>query len=119
VLEEPRDFLGYLLAHAIENQLQDPEFISRVKTWKMTVVLETNYYPLTMVFDNGLKIIRKAVENPTLIVKISMDTINQIIKEECSPLKAFFKGNIKVKGLFRHPIAMKRFYGLLTSGLRG
>jgi putative sterol carrier protein len=119
VLEEPRDFVGYLLAHAVEKQLQDSTIKSKVRTWKMEIVLQTNYYPVTMIFDNGVKIIREAVESPTLIVKISMDTISQIIKGECSPIKAFLKGDIKVKGMFRHPIAMKRFYGLLMSGLRG
>ena len=119
MLDEPRDFVGYLLAHALEQRLEDPDINSKVKTWKMTVNVETDYYPLSIRFDNGLRITRDIVDHPTLSVIISMDTMSQIIKEECSPLKAFLSGDIKVKGMFRHPLAMKRFYSLLIGALKG
>jgi putative sterol carrier protein len=119
VLDEPRDFVGYLLAHVVEQRLEDPNINSKVKTWKMTVNVETNYYPLSMIFDNGLRITRDIVDSPTLSVSISMDTISRIIKEEYSPIKAFLNGDIKVKGMFSHPLAMKRFYSLLIGALKG
>lgn len=119
MLEEPTDFVGFLFAHTVSKQLENPEIESRVRNWKMTVVVDTNYYPVTIEFNDGVRIIRKFIDNPTLIVKISMDTISHIIKGELSPFRAFLSGDIKVKGMFRHPLALKRFYGLIIGTLKG
>jgi len=119
VLDEPKDFIGFLMAQLISRQFKDPNLESRVKGWKMTVVLATDYYPVTLTFNRGVRFSIGAARDATLTVEMSFDTIIRLVMEETSTIKAFLKGEIKAKGMFRHPVAMKRFYGLLNAALKG
>jgi hypothetical protein len=119
VIEEPKDFLGFLLHTLINKQLENPDVSSDVKTWNMTVVLDTNYYPITIAFDNGVSISKHAIENPTLKVALSLDTVIRLAMNETSIVKAVMKREIKITGLLRHPKAVMKFYGLLSSILKG
>ena len=119
MLDEPKDFIGYLMAQLISRQLEDPKLESRVKGWKMTVVLATDYYPVTLTFDKGVRFSKGAASDATLTVEMSFGTIIRLVMDETSTIKAFLKGEIKARGLFRHPVAMKRFYGLLNAALKG
>ncbi len=119
MLDEPKDFIGYLMSQLINRQLEDPNLESRVKGWKMTVVLATDYYPVTLTFNKGVRFAKGAASDATLTVEMSFGTIIRLVMEETSTIKAFLKGEIKAKGMFRHPMAMKRFYGLLNAALKG
>jgi putative sterol carrier protein len=119
MLDEPKDFIGYLMSQLISRQLEDPKLESRVKGWKMTVVLATDYYPITLIFDRGVRFSKGAASDATLTVEMSFSTIIRLVMEETSTIKAFLKGEIKARGMFRHPVAMKRFYGLLNAALKG
>jgi len=119
MLDEPKDFIGYLMSQLISKQLEDPKLESLVNGWKMTVVLATDYYPVTLIFDQGVRFSKGAASDATLTVEISLGTIIRLVMEETSTIKAVLKGEIKAKGMFRHPVAMKRFYGLLTAALKG
>ncbi len=119
MLDEPKDFIGFLMAQLINRQLEDPNLESRVKGWKMTVVLATDYYPVTLTFDRGVRFSIGAASDATLIVEMSFGTIIRLVMEETSTIKAVLKGEIKARGMFRHPVAMKRFYGLLNAALKG
>ncbi|MGY5861442.1 MAG: SCP2 sterol-binding domain-containing protein [Candidatus Thorarchaeota archaeon] len=119
MLDEPKDFIGYLMAQLISRQLEDPKLESRVKGWKMTVVLATDYYPVTLTFDQGVRLSKGAADDATLTVKMSFDTIIRLVMEEISTIKAVLNGKIKAKGMLRHPVAMMRFYTLLTAALKG
>ncbi len=119
MLDEPKDFIGYLMLQLINRQLKDPNLESRVKRWKMIVVLATDYYPVTLTFDKGVRFSKGAASDATLTVEMSFETIIRLVMEETSAIKAVLKGEIKAKGMFRHPVAMKRFYGLLTAALKG
>jgi len=119
MLDEPKDFIGYLMSQVISRQLEDPKLESQVKGWKMTVVLATDYYPVTLTFDRGVRFSMGAASDATLTVEMSFGTIIRLVLEETSTIKAVLKGEIKAKGMFRHPVAMKRFYELLTAALKG
>ncbi len=119
MLDAPKDFIGYLMSQLITRQLKDPKLESRVKGWTMTVVLATDYYPVTLTFDRGVRFSKGAASDATLTVEISFGTIIRLVMEETSTIKAVLKGEIKAKGMFRHPVAMKRFYGLLSAALKG
>ena len=119
MLDEPKDFIGYLMSQLIGRQLEDPKLESRVRGWTMTVVLATDYYPVTLTFDKGVRFSKGAASDATLTVEMSFSTIIRLVMEETSTIKAFLKGEIKARGMFRHPVAMKRFYGLLNAALKG
>ena len=119
MIEEPKDFLGYLLYRLINKQLEDHNVKSDVEKWNMIVVLNTNYYPVTISFKNGFRIKKGAKQNPTLSIAFSLDTVIRLAMSETSILKAVLSREIKVGGILRHPLAAKKFYGLLSSILRG
>jgi hypothetical protein len=118
-MEKPKDFLGFLMHTLIGKQLEDPNINSEVKTWNMTVVLKTNYYPITITFENGVTISKCAIENPTLKISLSLDTVIRLAMNETSIPKAILKREVKIAGLFKHPRAALKFYSLLSSILRG
>ena len=119
MLDEPKDFIGFLMAQLINRQLEDPNLESRVKGWKMTVVLATDYYPVTLIFNEGVRLSRGAASDATITIEMSFSTIIRLVMEETSTIKAVLSGEIKARGMFRHPVAMKRFYGLLNAALKG
>lgn len=116
---EPNDFLGNIFAKVIGTLLQDDAKRRQIEKWEMRVVIETNFYPISLVFANGLRIERGRLKSPTLTLLTSMDTIVDIARGEISPMSAILKRHIKVKGLFRHPVATLRLYRLLNEALGG
>ena len=119
MLDEPKDFIGYLMSQLISRQFENPRIESRVKGWKMTVVLATDYYPVTLAFNEGVRFSKGAASDATITIEMSFGTIIRLVMEETSTIKAVLCGEIKVRGMFRHPVAMKRFYGLLNAALKG
>ena len=85
----------------------------------MKVIFETNFYPVSIIFDNGIEIKKGEVENPTIRIFMTFDTMVDLVREKQSPIGAILSGKIKVKGLLRHPLAAYRFYKLMISSLRG
>jgi putative sterol carrier protein len=119
VLNKPRDFVGNILGIVLERELEDEKRRAEIKEWNMSVVLDTDYYPVTVYFSNGIRIERGAAENPTLTLKTTMTTMVHLAGGKLSPIRGFLLGKLKVKGLFRHPRATWRFYRLMISALRG
>ncbi|MHA1480529.1 MAG: SCP2 sterol-binding domain-containing protein [Candidatus Thorarchaeota archaeon] len=113
------DFIGTILAKLLEKQLSDPKMLAKVRCWKMIVILDTNFYSVSLIFDDGLKIQKGAVNEPTVRVFMTFDTLIDLVKATKSPIGAVLSGNLKIKGLLRHPIATYRFYKLIVSALRG
>lgn len=118
MLDQPRDFIGNILAILISKPLARPEFGAAVTKWKMDVVLETDYYPVTIRFNKGIKVELGNNPRPTLRVSIKLSTIIELVKGKTSPIKALLNGGLKVKGILRHPRATLRFYKLISSSLK-
>ena len=119
MLAEPADFVGKILSIMINKQLEDPSTLSKVKDWRMNVVLQTDYYPLSLIFDDSLRIENGVVSDPTLVVSITFERIMQIVKGKSSLIKSVLNRSIRIKGLLRHPVAAFRFYRLMNAVLKG
>ena len=113
------DFIGTVLSLVLQKKLDDPEELSRIEGWEMKVIFETNFYPVSLIFDNGLEIKKGEIENPTIRIFMTFDTLIELIRGKQSPMGAILRGKIKVKGLLRHPLATFRFYTLIGSSSRG
>jgi putative sterol carrier protein len=85
----------------------------------MVVVLETDYYPVTITFDKGVKVEHGDNPQPTIRVRASLDTIIRLVKGATSPIRALLTGGLKVRGLLRHPRSTLQFYRLISSSIRG
>jgi len=118
MVEEPSDFIGNILAKLINRKFNDENQIEKLKSWNMSVLLETDYYPVSLIFSDGIKIMTQVINNPTLVIKTTFQTIISIVKNETSPLGALFKSSIKMKGIFRHPRAAFQFYRLIDKILK-
>jgi putative sterol carrier protein len=119
MLEQPRDFIGNILAVLTSKPLARPDFKAAVTKWKMVVVLETDYYPVTVKFDKGIRVEHGDNLHPTIRVRAKLSTIIELVKGTTSPMRALLNGGLKVKGLLRHPRATLRFYKLISSSLHG
>jgi hypothetical protein len=119
LLVEPTDFIGKILAMMINKQLESPATLSEVEKWQMTVVLQTDFYPLSLIFDDTMRIEKGVSPEPTLLVTTTFNTIIRIAKGESSLIKSVLGRSIRIKGLFRHPIATFRFYRLMNVVLKG
>ncbi len=115
----PRDLLGIILHRMLSSRLDESVLGASVRHWRMTVVLETEYHPVTLRFDEGLTIERGAAERPTLTVLTTLDTVAAIARSSLSPLTAYLHGLLRVKGMYRHPLAAARFLRLLLSAVTG
>ncbi|TFG31167.1 hypothetical protein EU527_13110 [Candidatus Thorarchaeota archaeon] len=114
MIAEPRDFIGNILAKLINNRLENPLELERVKKWRMSVILETDYYPISIIFEDQIGIEATTVDDPTLIFRMKFQTIVSIVKKETSILRALIHGSIRVKGIIQHPRAAFRFYKLMN-----
>ena len=119
MLAEPTDFIGNILAKLINRQLEDPGTLSRVKSWRMSILLETDLYPLSLIFDDDMRIEKGSVADSTLIVNMTFNTIIDLVKGETSLVRSLINRTIKIKGFFRHPISTFRFYKLMNAVLKG
>ena len=117
MLEQPRDFIGNILAVLTSRPLARTDFKAAVAKWKMVVVLETDYYPVTIRFDKGITVEHGDNPHPTIRVRAKLGTIIQLVKGTTSPIRALLNGGLKVKGLLRHPRATLRFYKLISASL--
>ena len=113
------DFIGTVLSQVLHKKLEDPEELTKIEGWEMKVIFETNFYPVSIIFDNGIEIQKGEVENPTIRIFMTFDTMIDLVREKQSPIGAILRNKIKVKGLLRHPLATYRFYKLMMSSLRG
>ncbi len=119
MLNRPRDFVGNILGIVLERELENEKRRAEIGEWNMSVVLDTDYYPVTVHFSNGIRIERGASKNPTITLKTTMSTIVLLAGGKLSPVRGFLQGKLRVKGLLRHPRATFRFYRLMMSALRG
>ncbi|MGY5858965.1 MAG: hypothetical protein RTU63_06325 [Candidatus Thorarchaeota archaeon] len=119
MLKEPPDFVGNILAKLINRQMQIPSMKEKMKSWKMSVILKTDFYPVSIIFDQDIRVLAEAIENPTLVFAMNFGTIIKLVEHETTMVRAMFGGSIKVKGLFRNLRAVYRFYTLMNSILKG
>ena len=103
----------------VNKQLENPATLSKVKNWRMSVVLQTDYYPLSLIFSDVIRIESGVISDPTLVFSMTFKTIIQIAKGESSLIKSVLNRSIRIKGLLRHPIATLRFYRLMNAVLKG
>lgn len=118
MLKEPPDFIGNILAKLINSKITNSELNERMQDWRMTVVFDTDYYPVSIYFDETITIKAGIAEEPTLIFKLEFGTILELVERKTSMIRAILRRKIKVKG-FRHLISLYRFYGLMNSILKG
>lgn len=119
MLNNPRDFVGNILAMMLSEHLKDPENAKKIQNWRMIVLLRTNFYPISITFENGVTISRDLVEHPTLEIVMSFDTMIELVRGKTSMVKEVIRRQIQIKGLLRHPIATMRFYRLMQVILGG
>ncbi|MHA1908904.1 MAG: hypothetical protein ACW98Y_16500 [Candidatus Thorarchaeota archaeon] len=115
MINEPPDFVGNILAKMINKALTKPSMAMKVQGWKMIVTLSSDYYPVSMVFDEGVTVVRQIDEKPSLIVEMNFAVIIQLVEGNTSMIRAMLKRRIRVGGLFRHPVATFRFYRLMQA----
>lgn len=120
MIEEPPDFVGLVLARLLRRRLEEePSLRAKVSSYRMSVVINTNYYLVAIHFDDEIKITKGDVENPTLRIELSFDTIIRLALGRVSPIRAILNGEMRIKGLLRHPVAAYRMYRLLMPALTG
>lgn len=119
MLNEPQDFLGAMLAKMLTRVLTTVDEIEDVRRWKMTVMVYTDFYNLSMRFENGVSITTDPIENSTLTARTSFHSLLQIINGRASLFSSYLKGDVKISGLLRHPISVLRFYRLMKRMLKG
>ena len=117
MLNEPKDLIGNVLYILLARQFEDDGYLAEIKNWNMTVVLDTDYYPVTLAFADGITIEKGAVPNPTITLETTFETIVSIAVGEISPLRGMINRKLRIRGLFRHPRATLRFYRLMIRAL--
>jgi len=119
MISEPSDFIGNILAKLINRQLENPITRKKLADWRMSVIIDTDYYPVSIIFDGDISLKTSSVDEPTLIFKMNFGTIISLVKKETSMIRAIIGGSIKVRGLLQNPRAAYRFYSLMNSILKG
>ncbi len=109
-MEKPGDFIGLLFSILLDKELENQPFREEVKSWNMIVVLETDYYPITLRFDDGVSIHYGFDKSPDIHVKTTMHQIIEVAKGNQGLLMAIATGKISVNGIWGHPRAGYRFY---------
>jgi len=118
-MEKPADFIGLLFSILLDRKLENQSFRNEVKTWNMSVVLETDYYPITLQFDDGVSIHYGSDESPDIYVKTTMKQIIDIARGNQGLLVSIARRKIAINGIWRHPRAGYRFYKTMKNLLGG
>ncbi len=83
------------------------------------MVLDTDYYPVTLVFQDGLTVRAGRTEDYTFGVRLTVALLVDILRGRVSVLGALLRGQLTVEGLWRHLRGVYRFYRLLSQLARG
>ncbi len=118
-METPRDFIGQLLHVLFQGVLSDEVTKRNVANWNMSVVIDTDFYPVTLNFENGLNFVYGEHDSATLRVQTTIEVILWIVEGRTSVIKAVLSRKIKIQGFLQHPRAAFRFYRLLSSAIGG
>jgi hypothetical protein len=118
-MQKPGDFIGILFSILLDNKLEDQSFREEINSWNMIVVLETDYYPITMRFDDGVSIHYGFHANPDIHVKTTMKQIIEIAQGDEGFLVSIARGEVSINGIWRHPRAGYRFYRTMKNLLGG
>ena len=119
MLNEPSDFIGNILGKLLNRELEKPSMRRKMGRWRMSIVLNTDYYPVSIVISDRIEIIADYVASPTIVLSTKFSTIIELFNGETSMIGAVLRGTIKTRGLLRHPLSMIRFYRLMTAILGG
>ena len=117
MLEEPPDFIGNILAKLINSKITNSGLHDKIQDWRMTVVFDTDFYPVSIYFDEAVRIKAGIADEATLIFKLEFGTILELVERKTSMIRAILSRKIKVKG-FRHLVSLYRFYGLMNTILK-
>jgi len=98
MLKEPPDFIGNIFAKLTNNQLATSTLMDKMQDWRMSVVFDTDYYPVSIIFDEIISIEAGLVSDPTLVFKLKFDTILKLVERKTTMIRAILRGKIKVKG---------------------
>lgn len=82
-------------------------------TWKMNVVLATDYYPLTLIFDNGLEFRKGDLQEPDIRIGFQFNTLLELVQGKKTLLGAILGKAVKIEGLLQHPTDVYRLYKLI------
>lgn len=115
MINEPTDFVGNIVAKLIAKALAKPSMSKKAIEWRMIITLSSDYYPVSIIFNDGVSVARSIDSKPTLDVEMNFGTIIELVEGKTSMVKEILNRGIRVKGLLRHPIATFRFYTLMKS----
>ncbi|MFO7835182.1 MAG: hypothetical protein R6V83_00885 [Candidatus Thorarchaeota archaeon] len=113
VRRRPGDFFGLIIYTMLVQKMKQDSKCPSFQNWNMKVVLITDYYPLTLYFDNGLEFQKGEIDEPDIKLHFSFYTMVQIIKGTRGILSAILSGDIRTEGILQHPIAGYRLYKLM------
>ncbi|MEM2142311.1 MAG: hypothetical protein QXQ81_03560 [Candidatus Thorarchaeota archaeon] len=117
--DPPNDLVGRLL-HLLLSRVTKSG-VARLSTSRqeLTVVIETDYYPVKLVWGDGVRVTPDWSGGSDITVKTSMDCIVRVASGQSTLLREFLSRRIRVSGLVCHPFATARVYRLLSAALRG
>ncbi|MBD3407330.1 MAG: hypothetical protein GF411_14530 [Candidatus Lokiarchaeota archaeon] len=119
IVNQSGDFIGTLLAEVFRRELLSDRKREKVKKWRISLLLDTDYYPVSINFNNGISIKKGIIKDPDITMTTSMQTIIDITKGKISAFQALRKGELKIKGILRHPLAAIRLYRFMIPALGG
>ncbi|MHA1270868.1 MAG: SCP2 sterol-binding domain-containing protein [Candidatus Helarchaeota archaeon] len=101
--DEPSDILGLAMYRVINNgMISDPGYRKFVSKLNENIVLSTDYYDIMISFKDNSFTISRNIENPTVIIKVSVEEFFRIMEKQTSMIFSFLKGKMKFKkGLFK------------------
>ncbi|NWF95919.1 MAG: hypothetical protein HXY34_07220 [Candidatus Thorarchaeota archaeon] len=114
MLQKPKDLLGAVLTKILEEKVSNTALASGVSRWRMTVVIDTDFYPVSIVFDRGIRVEYGARPDAQLRVRMTMSTMSDVFQKRASVLQSVLRRKIRVRGLARHPVSALRFYRLMS-----
>ena len=79
----------------------------------MSVCIETDYYNISLFFDNGVRITGDTIANPTITLSTTFNSLLDVIAGDVSIARSLLSRRLRMKGSLRHPVASLRFYRLM------
>jgi len=111
---QPSDFIGSIIYTMLKQRMQQNPNCPPFHTWQMKVVLSTDYYPLSLIFDNGLEFHKGDLQEADIRLDFSFEVLLEIIKGRKGFLGAILRRGVRIEGFLKHPFAAYRFYKLMS-----
>lgn len=116
IWEGPTDIFGMAMYYSITKNMEKfPKYRDFINNLTLNLVLELDYYPVMIKFEQDSFEITREIENPDAIVKIGVQDLMKILDKKTGMLRLLLKRKLKFRKGFTKIFKIYKVFSKMVS----